>query len=103
MTSTGSAPSPAEVSADSGFCSEANLADLAARGIRGYVATGRAKHPDGGEEQRRPFSPRPGHEHASVRARHHRSDHGRVRRDPPALGTPQLGDRLQSPPLPGRV
>ena len=44
---------PAEVSADSGYCSEANLADLAERGIRGYVATGRAKHPDGGEEQRR--------------------------------------------------
>src|ERR671913_1535959 len=44
---------PAEVSADSGFCSEANLADLAGRGIRGYVATGRAKHPDGGEVQRR--------------------------------------------------
>jgi transposase len=44
---------PVEVSADSGYCSEANLADLAGRGIRGYVATGRAKHPDGGEEQRR--------------------------------------------------
>src|ERR671910_151449 len=42
---------PAEVSADSGFCSEANLADLAGRGIRGYVATGRAEHPDGGEAQ----------------------------------------------------
>jgi len=44
---------PAEVSADSGYCSEANLADLARRGIRGYVATGRAKHPEGGEDQRR--------------------------------------------------
>jgi hypothetical protein len=44
---------PAEISADSGYCSEANLADLARRGIRGYVATGRAKHPDGGEDQRR--------------------------------------------------
>ena len=44
---------PAEVSADSGYCSEANLADLAGRGIRGYVATGRAKHPDGGEDRRR--------------------------------------------------
>jgi hypothetical protein len=44
---------PAEVSADSGYCSEANLADLDERGIRGYVATGRAKHPDGGEDQRR--------------------------------------------------
>jgi len=44
---------PAEISADSGYCSEANLADLAERGIRGYVATGRAKHPDGGEDRRR--------------------------------------------------
>ena len=44
---------PAEISADSGYCSEANLADLAKRRIRGYVATGRAKHPDGGEERRR--------------------------------------------------
>jgi transposase len=44
---------PAEVSADSGFCSEANLAGLAERGGRGYVATGRAKHPAGGEARRR--------------------------------------------------
>jgi hypothetical protein len=50
---TNTEATPAEVSADSGYCSEANLADLAERGIRGYVATGRAQHPDGGEEQRR--------------------------------------------------
>jgi transposase len=50
---TNTEATPAEVSADSGFCSEANLADLTERGIRGYVATGRAKHPDGGEERRR--------------------------------------------------
>lgn len=35
---------PRELSADSGYCSEDNLADLAGRGIRGYVATGRQKH-----------------------------------------------------------
>jgi len=35
---------PKEVSADSGYCSEANLAALAARGIAGYVAVARAKH-----------------------------------------------------------
>jgi len=29
---------PVEVSADGGYCSEANLADLAGRGIHGYVA-----------------------------------------------------------------
>ncbi len=35
---------PKELSADSGYCSEANLEALATRGIRGYVATGRQKH-----------------------------------------------------------
>ena len=35
---------PRELSADSGYCSEANLAHLAEHGIRGYVATGRQKH-----------------------------------------------------------
>ena len=36
---------PQQVSADSGYCSEPNLAALAAREIDGYVAAGRAKHP----------------------------------------------------------
>lgn len=36
---------PKQASADAGYCSEANLAALAARDISGYVATGRAKHP----------------------------------------------------------
>jgi transposase InsO family protein len=40
---------PVEVSADAGFCSEANLSALAERKIRSYIATGRAKHPEGGE------------------------------------------------------
>ena len=35
---------PQELSADSGYCSEANLAELERRGIRGYLATGRQKH-----------------------------------------------------------
>jgi transposase len=35
---------PRELSADSGYCSEANLAELERLGIRGYVATGRQKH-----------------------------------------------------------
>ena len=38
---------PKEASADAGYCSEANLEALAERGIAAYVATGRAKHPDG--------------------------------------------------------
>ena len=36
---------PKEASADAGYCSEANLAALATRGIGAYLATGRAKHP----------------------------------------------------------
>jgi transposase len=36
---------PKEVSADAGYCSEANLAALRARGISAYIAAGRAKHP----------------------------------------------------------
>jgi transposase len=34
---------PAQLSADAGYCSEANLAALEARNIDGYVATGRAR------------------------------------------------------------
>jgi transposase len=44
---------PREVSADVGYCSEANLEALEVRRIRGYIATGRQKHPEGGERQRR--------------------------------------------------
>ena len=47
---------PDEVSADNGFCSEANLAGLAERGVRGYVATGRAKHPDKGKSSGGPLT-----------------------------------------------
>lgn len=35
---------PEEVSADAGYCSQANLLTLSRRRIRGYVATGRQKH-----------------------------------------------------------
>jgi hypothetical protein len=40
---------PDEVSADNGFCSEANLEGLIARTVRGYVAAGRASKPGGGK------------------------------------------------------
>lgn len=51
---------PEEVSADAGYCSEANLASLDRRRIRGYVATGRQKHgaaraTEGEEVGRKPF------------------------------------------------
>jgi len=39
---------PDEASADHGFCSQANLAGLVARTVRGYVAAGRASKPGGG-------------------------------------------------------
>jgi transposase len=35
---------PTEVSADAGFCSEANLAHVRRRRINGFIATGRARH-----------------------------------------------------------
>ncbi len=38
---------PREVSADTGFCSEANLAAMHERGIVPYIAPGRARHGDG--------------------------------------------------------
>jgi transposase len=42
---------PREASADAGYCSEANLAALAARDVRPYIATGRAKRPAEGERK----------------------------------------------------
>jgi transposase len=42
---------PAQASADAGYCSEANLAALDARGIKAYVATGRAKRPADAERR----------------------------------------------------
>jgi transposase len=48
---------PAELSADSGYCSEENLAALETRRITGFVATGRQKHgqaaADGGEAKKK--------------------------------------------------
>ena len=48
---------PAELSADSGYCSEENLAALETRRITGFVATGRQKHgeaaADGGEARKK--------------------------------------------------
>lgn len=50
---------PKELSADSGYCSEANLETLESHGIRGYVATGRQHHGEtsaSGTRRRRPGS-----------------------------------------------
>lgn len=54
MANTGCLPH--EVSADNGFCSEANLAGLVERGVRGYVAIGRARHPAGGKSNGGPLT-----------------------------------------------
>ena len=40
---------PAQLSADAGYCSDANLAALEEREIDGYIAPGRAKHASAGE------------------------------------------------------
>jgi hypothetical protein len=55
-TATNAGRLPDEVSADNGFCSEANLAGLVERGVRGYVATGRAKHPAAGKSNSGPLT-----------------------------------------------
>jgi hypothetical protein len=48
---------PREVSADAGFCREDHLAALAARGIRGYLAPGRASHGSADPSGRRQIKP----------------------------------------------
>jgi transposase len=48
---------PREVSADAGFCREDHLAALAARGIRGYLAPGRAAHGTADPSGRRRLKP----------------------------------------------
>jgi transposase len=48
---------PKAVSADAGFCNEANLAALAARGIAGYLMPGRARHHQAGDTGRRRIAP----------------------------------------------
>jgi transposase len=48
---------PREVSADAGFCREANLEARAARGIRGYLAPGRASHGSADPSGRRQLKP----------------------------------------------
>lgn len=47
---SGCKANPKQVSADSGYCSEANLAHLARRRVDAYIAVGRAGHP--GDKQR---------------------------------------------------
>ena len=47
---------PDEVSADNGFRSEANLAGPVARGVRGYVPTGRARRPAEGKSDTGPLT-----------------------------------------------
>jgi len=41
---TGLGKNPEEVSADAGYCSQANIHALVRRRIAGYIATGRQKH-----------------------------------------------------------
>jgi transposase len=49
---------PAELSADSGYLSEENLAALARTRIRGYIATGRIAHSAAAPNRRNPSGPR---------------------------------------------
>ena len=55
-TATNTGRLPDEMSADNDFCSETNLAGLVERGVRGYVATRRAKHPAAGKSNAGPLT-----------------------------------------------
>jgi Transposase DDE domain len=48
---------PRELSADAGFCREANLEALVAHGIRGYLAPGRGSHGSADPSGRRQIKP----------------------------------------------
>jgi transposase len=63
----------AEVSADAGYCSAANLAALRRRHIRGYVAVGRQRHGQGAPDAVRPLPA--GSLRAEMRARLKRAGH----------------------------
>ena len=56
-----------ECSADAGYCSEANLADLARRRVRGYVAVGKDRHGRAAGQSAR--APAPGSRRAAMAAR----------------------------------
>jgi transposase len=58
-----------EVSADSGYCSEANLTNLNRRRIRGYVATGRQRHGESSAIDRDGKKPGPQAAHMNARLR----------------------------------
>jgi transposase len=66
---------PREVSADSGFASEANLVAMAERRIRAYLAPGRARHGDGHEAGHKRFKrcPRMAAMAETIRRAGHRS------------------------------
>lgn len=72
---------PKEISADTGYCSESNLEALEQRRIRAYLATGRQKHPEGGDNQKR--GPRAEAMRRTLRRASHRS---RYRLRKPSLG-----------------
>ena len=58
---------PEQISADAGYCSEANLRTVARRRIKGYIATGRQRHGTAAAVNRRP--PRPGSRVARMAAK----------------------------------
>jgi len=65
---------PKEVSADAGYCTEANLAHLERRKIAGYVATGRARDAQTGSDQAtRRKTPRVAAMALKIRRARHRS------------------------------
>jgi Transposase DDE domain len=86
---------PAQMSADAGYCSDANLAAMEEREIDAYIAPGRAKHAGEGEGGRARIAAM----RAKIKAAGHASPY-RLRKQLPEAGVrpDQAGARL--PPVP---
>ena len=99
---------PAQLSADAGYCSEANLAALEARNIDAYVATGRARDAVAGkaEAPAAPPSTQPAGSPTRVEAMRAKDQGRRARQPlPAAQATPRAGVRADQagtrvPPVP---
>ncbi len=100
-------PKPEQLSADSGYCSEANLEALEERSIDGYVATGRAATPSPAQSKARPPQLRRSRPRHDARRGHACEDQGRWTHEslPTAQATARAGVRADQtgarlPPIP---
>ncbi len=90
---------PGQLSADSGYCSDANLEALETRGIDGYIATGRAKNAAAGTAEASAAAPPadacPAASPEPARAQ--RASRPCARKSRPAVTTARTGSAQQLP------